>query len=651
MVKLSVLSYRGNSNTRAFPHSGYLGLTPVKVEGVIRTTLEEDRKPLLANNIIVSVKCVESRMGRVGVVHSNTLVEYNQILWSKPQGVDWGELGDEELPFKITIPADSPGYSHTNFQDYRIYWRIDAVINHTPIFGVGSRKVKSYEIPLRRYGSSVQRRTLHPHSSSAFLVTKKPRAPIIQYQLTHPFTPVGPLDIVTVHLVLRPLDPSVIIRSTSLVVERRIELNEAAHTARERYTSTNSASPSPLHPSSETEDNSGSTSRNSNHDRNRAHNSQISELPSNPVQLLKVNQMPDTSVLSLNSVYTANSLASAVEQRPLLTPAVADLPAKTISLTVAHVDNSGPFVRDATGTYTKSLTLQWPANKSNSHWAMGETMQTSMINVRFFIHVKIIVSSPISGTETIELEERELLLIATNESERKLAIAKYNDANARSKSKSKSPRRSKPPRSPLSESPENQLPSPSPIPPVPQTAIPRDSLGTFKTSRTSASSSSSNSSHALRRPHTSAGLRDTRSHHRHHAHHCEIEDENPGRFSIKKTTASSTRRPETALSTTPINTKESSLGFGSGTSSPHSSHTHSPASAYPYPNVHVRRGSCETAGGATSPSDPRTVQAWEEELKRIERTSHRVSVNMLGFNLKRFRPRSARPKTAATLST
>ena len=230
-----------------------------------------------------------------------------------------------------------------------------------------------------------------------------------------------------------------------------------------------------------------------------------------------------------------------------------------------------------------------------------------------------------------------------------MAITKYNDANSRSKSKSKSPRRSKPPRSPLSESSGNQLPSPHPIPPVPQSAGPRESLNTFTTSRTSASSSSSNSSHALRRPHTSAGPRDSRSHHRHHGHHCEIEDENPGRFPLmKKSTASSSRRPDTSLSTTTLNAKESSLGFGSGTTSSHSSHS---ASAYPYPNVHVRRGSCEATGAATNPSDPRTVQAWEEELARIERTSRRVSANMLSFSFKRFRPRSARPKTATTLSS
>lgn len=73
-----------------------------------------------------SVRCIEARLGRVGVVHSNVLIEYNQVLWSKPPGVDWAELGDAELPFKIVIPPKTPGFTCANFQDYRVFWRIEA---------------------------------------------------------------------------------------------------------------------------------------------------------------------------------------------------------------------------------------------------------------------------------------------------------------------------------------------------------------------------------------------------------------------------------------------------------------------------------------------------------------------------------------------
>src|SRR6188768_1961716 len=60
---------------------------------------------------------------------------------------------------------------------------------------------------------------------------------------------------------------------------------------------------------------------------------------------------------------------------------------------------------------------------------------------------QIIVTSP-SGTETIELTDQELFIVSTNETERQLAAAKYAEAqeaiiDGHSRSKSKSPRRSK----------------------------------------------------------------------------------------------------------------------------------------------------------------------------------------------------------------
>lgn len=146
MVKLSILSYKGNSNSRFYPHSGYLGLTPVKVEGgqyhpfrpvvlhsgssyfstVVRTALDEDKKPLQASSVQVSVSCIECRLGRVGIVHSNVLVEYSQTLWSKSASVEYDELGDGDFPFKIIIPIKTLGHSYLNFQDYRVLWRVEA---------------------------------------------------------------------------------------------------------------------------------------------------------------------------------------------------------------------------------------------------------------------------------------------------------------------------------------------------------------------------------------------------------------------------------------------------------------------------------------------------------------------------------------------
>ena len=62
--------------------------------------------------------------------------------------------------------------------------------------------------------------------SHDFLQTTKLRAPVIRYQLATPSAPVGPLDIVSLPLILHPLDSSVVIRGITALVERRIDLHQ-----------------------------------------------------------------------------------------------------------------------------------------------------------------------------------------------------------------------------------------------------------------------------------------------------------------------------------------------------------------------------------------------------------------------------------------
>ena len=54
------------------------------------------------------------------------LVDYTELLWSKPEGQEYAEIGDTEFPFRIILPADVGGHSTMTFPDYRIFWRIEA---------------------------------------------------------------------------------------------------------------------------------------------------------------------------------------------------------------------------------------------------------------------------------------------------------------------------------------------------------------------------------------------------------------------------------------------------------------------------------------------------------------------------------------------
>ncbi|TDL27556.1 hypothetical protein BD410DRAFT_875796 [Rickenella mellea] len=375
MVKLTLHSHRGNSNSRFFPHTGYLALTPVKVEGVVRTKLDDDAKPLQASSLSVSVRCIESRLGRLGVTNSNVLVEYTQKLWSKPPNVDFAPLGDSEHTFKIIIPAHTPGYSCATFKDYRVYWRVEAFIDHSPAFGIGSRQTKGYEISLIRHDTTVPRRSVPVFPG--FIKSSKPRAPVIRYHYATPSTAVGPLDIVSIPVTVQPVDPSVSIRGASVIIERRIDLHETSD-----YTY-----PSPIH-SSPT---SPLSSRDVNDSTLTLQSTQSSCAPGPSAYRSCATPHIDSSVLTLSSTASNSTftISSASENRPLLPPTVLTVPAKTVSLNVAGAESSGPFDRNSQGVYSKTLTFQWPAPKSHSHWAMGQTMETDLITVRFFAHIKV----------------------------------------------------------------------------------------------------------------------------------------------------------------------------------------------------------------------------------------------------------------------
>jgi hypothetical protein len=257
------------------------------------------------------------------------------------------------------------------------------VVNHVPQTGLGSRIIKHVDLPLIRYDLPMFSYPSLP--SSIFQIqTSKAGAPVIQYRATIPTSPIGPLDLVSIALYLYTTDPSVSIRSASLIIERRIQLNQT--TSHSPY----QASTTP--PSAEF----------------------ASSTSSLPYSML-ASSCPDTaSTITMNkdgfvpssSFTTSTSLASLTTDsscRPLLDhpwssppanafslPAtLSDVASKTITSAVAGVESSGRFARDEGGIWSKTLTFQWPATKSSGHWAIGETISTELACVRFFARVKV----------------------------------------------------------------------------------------------------------------------------------------------------------------------------------------------------------------------------------------------------------------------
>ncbi|KAH6919042.1 hypothetical protein BKA70DRAFT_1249102 [Coprinopsis sp. MPI-PUGE-AT-0042] len=578
MVQLILSSTKGNQGGKYFPYIGYLGLTPVRVEGIVRTKLDSDLKTLPSKCLTISVRCYESRIGRVNTLQSNILVDYTQTLWSKADNVDYDQVGVLEFPFRIWIPTQTAGFSTAVFVDYRCTWRIEAVLHHAPITGVGSRQVRHFEIPLVRYDVPRPLALPEPREMVLDQTTSKPRVPRIRYCMRMPSAPIGPLDLVSIPLHMQPVDQGVSIRSASVTIERRIQLHDMSTaptpslSSSHGSTSNSSATRQQLTPSTPSA-NAGSRAQNSyfasqqspstssphptsasqqegSHDTPLASSShqQYHHKPtestsslssSNPTITPETVFASDASIKTYSSEHpllsqstassstTSNSssstrLVSPVSQPPTPNGAISphaqstsqtpsasppssysspflfsgssasSSSAKVVANLIVGTETES-FTRDPQGIWSKTLTLQWPASKSHSRWAIGETINSDLVSVRFFVRVKVTVSSPSGGTDTVELAEKELLVVSTNESERQLGLAKYAELAESStavsdygvRSKSKSPRRLRP------DTKDGRLPED--LPPSP--ALPPETRGSSKPK-------------TPRRPHTSAGPRD-----------------------------------------------------------------------------------------------------------------------------------------------
>jgi hypothetical protein len=177
---------------------------------VVKVKNEGDIKPLAAKTLTVAVRCYESRLGRVNVIATNVVVDQTLVLWEKSPASASAEIPDGEYPFKLLIPPDTPGLTTTIFQEYRAYWRVEAILEHLPIFGVGNRLVRHFELPLLRYD-------IPSHSPSIIslppltipIQSPKSRLPIYHctFSTPPPSSPIGPGELVSAFLRVRANRP------------------------------------------------------------------------------------------------------------------------------------------------------------------------------------------------------------------------------------------------------------------------------------------------------------------------------------------------------------------------------------------------------------------------------------------------------------
>ena len=256
------------------------------------------------------------------------------------------------------------------------------VLNHLPISAVGCRQVRHFDLSLVRYDVPSSIPIPSGSDQLVLLQTNKVRAPKLRYSIHPPKSAIGPMDLVSIPLHLQPLDHDVSIRSASVVVERRITLNDNP---------TPSSSWLPLEGLYSKSSNS-SLQKPSPSPRRSSTSPSPSHSPSwNGLPLPSESDLAP-SPHSAGSTVTpdASYLSPTSESSPMNSPASPhSSPCKVVTNPIASAESSGNFVRDQNGVYSKTLTLQWPSAKSRSLWAIGETVTSDLVSVKFFLRTKV----------------------------------------------------------------------------------------------------------------------------------------------------------------------------------------------------------------------------------------------------------------------
>lgn len=176
---------------------------------------------------------------------------------------------------------------------------------------------------------------------SLLVTTPDASVPPIRCAVELPNYHIGPLDMAPVILRIYPSVDALVVKAASMVIERRLILH---------------------HPS-------------------RSNNSSESQ------------SQASSSTLALtepSSAATSTSDLATLTAHPSPAPYSVDTLDKCVVAPIVSTESTGAFTYDQNGSWTKTLTVQWPPLPSSTRWAVGETINSVLGSVRFFVRIKVI---------------------------------------------------------------------------------------------------------------------------------------------------------------------------------------------------------------------------------------------------------------------
>lgn len=336
--------------------SGYLGVTPVTIDGTVVCKPLDPAHLLAVKAISVVVRCKETRT--FGTKAERTVWEKIKVVYRPPAAaaaaaageksgaadgavsaaVVYEDMGFFSKPFSLTIPPDvinhlsrAGSMSTQKTKEWKLIWKVDLVVEHRPIQFVGHSISKSYGLNLYNHASP----SIPPPSPpQAVSIGENGYATLVH--LNAPHGAPGPGDSCTLSFHAKPDDPAAVIKKASVVLERRIE----AKTAR---------SPSPT--------------------------------PTPPPYLEK----PPSSSSSSTSIFRRNVSPHGSSSRTS-TDSAPEVQAKAIVNKIADL-TTDDITPGSGGAYWCTMNLD--LLKRGAHWDIGETCLTDLVSVTFELKVKI----------------------------------------------------------------------------------------------------------------------------------------------------------------------------------------------------------------------------------------------------------------------
>ncbi|CAH7686387.1 expressed protein [Phakopsora pachyrhizi] len=468
MVVVSIRPKKGNC-ARFYPHSGYLGLSPVVLSGNVITRLEEDLEPVQASKIIVRVRCYESIGNSASTSsrpesnssitnphhppssssssssssHKSTvsiLWQTEKIVWdahhtSSAIPHSYGNsddetfcqpIGDSIHPWRLTIPvlAVQPNkggnaLGSITYKNWRTWWSLEAVIYHQPMGNYGNKILKSYQLHLPNYYNSHQRSREH------LLSTNSLNLPDHQQQQQHSENQIS--------------NKTQLQSTTSYGLRYSIESPTCLACGDQARLSISISYPNqprsssvctPSQPRVSIKRVSVCLVRTISTESVSSNPEDQSEHLSKPRwKLRRIGNNSQSLTRSTKSIRTFKSRLTSTVQSNILE---ADFQiGKASNDSDQHNSsrkdpNNSNLLTQSSSTLRQSILITVPQQKSRFHYSIGETCQSGLASVNYAFVFKIVLKTKLGSYETIELSPIEVKISSVSTRELKMAIDHLN---------------------------------------------------------------------------------------------------------------------------------------------------------------------------------------------------------------------------------